>query len=46
MDHFKEILTPQTSLVSIMAVNNEIGVSQPITEIGNIPEENVFNNQL
>lgn len=29
----KEI-TPDTSLVSIMAVNNEIGVLQPIADIG------------
>ncbi|MBI4184679.1 MAG: aminotransferase class V-fold PLP-dependent enzyme [Proteobacteria bacterium] len=27
-------LTPETALVSIMAVNNEIGVIQPIAEIG------------
>lgn len=27
-------MTPDTSLVSIMAVNNEIGVKQPIAEIG------------
>ncbi|XP_061707220.1 cysteine desulfurase, mitochondrial [Cydia pomonella] len=27
-------LTPETSLVSIMTVNNEIGVKQPIAEIG------------
>lgn len=31
----KEI-TPETSLVSVMAVNNEIGVLQPIAEIGRI----------
>lgn len=31
----KEI-TPETSLVSIMTVNNEIGVVQPITEIGSL----------
>ncbi|XP_075211622.1 nfs1 cysteine desulfurase [Lycorma delicatula] len=29
-------ITPQTSLVSIMTVNNEIGVKQPIKEIGAI----------
>lgn len=29
-------ITPQTSLVSVMAVNNEIGVCQPITEIGKL----------
>ena len=27
-------MTPDTSLVSIMAVNNEIGVKQPLKEIG------------
>lgn len=31
----KEI-TPETSLVSVMAVNNEIGVIQPIAEIGKL----------
>ncbi|CAO1389489.1 unnamed protein product [Diamesa serratosioi] len=31
----KEI-TPETSLVSIMTVNNEIGVVQPISEIGSL----------
>lgn len=30
----EKALTPDTSLVSIMAVNNEIGVKQPIAEIG------------
>lgn len=29
-------ITPQTSLVSIMMVNNEIGVKQPVAEIGKI----------
>jgi cysteine desulfurase len=29
-------LRPDTSLVSIMAVNNEIGVIQPLAEIGNL----------
>lgn len=28
-------IRPDTSLVSVMTVNNEIGVKQPITEIGN-----------
>lgn len=27
-------ITPQTMLISVMAVNNEIGVIQPLTEIG------------
>jgi cysteine desulfurase len=30
------MLTVQTLMVSIMAVNNEIGVAQPIKEIGEI----------
>ena len=32
-------ITPQTTLVSIMAVNNEIGTVQPIKEIGKIAKE-------
>jgi len=32
----EKAITPETSLVSIMAVNNEIGVRQPIEEIGKI----------
>lgn len=28
-------IRPDTSLVSVMTVNNEIGVRQPIKEIGN-----------
>jgi cysteine desulfurase len=34
MDLLKQIITPQTSLVSIMAINNEIGVRQPVEDIG------------
>ncbi|MBA4749199.1 MAG: IscS subfamily cysteine desulfurase [Alphaproteobacteria bacterium] len=30
----EEAFTPQTALVSVMAVNNEIGVIQPLKEIG------------
>ncbi|XP_037960050.1 cysteine desulfurase, mitochondrial [Teleopsis dalmanni] len=30
----EEAMTPETSLVSIMTVNNEIGVKQPVAEIG------------
>ena len=33
---FEECLRPDTSLVSIMFVNNEIGVRQPIEEIGEL----------
>uniref|UniRef100_A0A0N5ALX6 cysteine desulfurase n=1 Tax=Syphacia muris TaxID=451379 RepID=A0A0N5ALX6_9BILA len=34
MQKLEEAITSETSLVSVMAVNNEIGVKQPITEIG------------
>ncbi|XP_026727310.1 cysteine desulfurase, mitochondrial [Trichoplusia ni] len=34
MKDLEKALTPETSLVSIMTVNNEIGVKQPIAEIG------------
>eukprot|EP00037_Helgoeca_nana_P032322 m.413320 g.413320 ORF g.413320 m.413320 type:complete len:451 (-) comp29066_c0_seq1:298-1650(-) len=34
MEELEAAITPQTSIVSIMAVNNEIGVTQPIKEIG------------
>jgi cysteine desulfurase len=30
----EEAITPQTALISVMAVNNEIGVIQPLKEIG------------
>ncbi|MDX2049743.1 MAG: IscS subfamily cysteine desulfurase [Rickettsiaceae bacterium] len=36
----KKAITAKTSLVSIMAVNNEIGVIQPLKEIGKICREN------
>ena len=36
-------ITPQTTLISIMAVNNEIGTIQPIKEIGKIARDhNVY----
>lgn len=35
----KAALTPETSMVSVMAVNNEIGVVQPLAEIGAICRE-------
>ncbi len=39
----REAITDQTALVSVMAVNNEIGVIQPLAEIGKIcREKNVF----
>jgi len=34
LEVLEEAIRPQTSLVSIMAVNNEIGVRQPLKEIG------------
>lgn len=36
LDELEAAIRPSTSLVSIMMVNNEIGVKQPIEEIGNI----------
>lgn len=34
LEDLEEAITPDTSLVSVMTVNNEIGVKQPIQEIG------------
>ncbi|KAF5305212.1 hypothetical protein FQA39_LY09300 [Lamprigera yunnana] len=34
LDDLNNAMTPETSIVSVMTVNNEIGVKQPITEIG------------
>lgn len=36
MEALEKAITPETSLVSIMAVNNEIGVKQPVAEIGKL----------
>jgi len=36
IEQFKAALRPDTILVSVMAVNNEIGVIQPIADIGEI----------
>ncbi|KAK2582212.1 hypothetical protein KPH14_004564 [Odynerus spinipes] len=36
IDQLEAAITPSTSLVSIMTVNNEIGVRQPVEEIGAI----------
>lgn len=40
MDELKAAIKPETALVSIMAVNNEIGVIQPIEEIGKLCRQN------
>ncbi|MCL2161757.1 MAG: IscS subfamily cysteine desulfurase [Betaproteobacteria bacterium] len=39
LDAFRAALRPDTSVVSVMLVNNEIGVIQPIEEIGAICRE-------
>lgn len=39
LEHLKDALTDRTALVSIMAVNNEIGVIQPLAEIGKMCRE-------
>lgn len=39
-EELKAAITPKTALVSVMAVNNEIGVIQPLAEIGRICREN------
>jgi len=36
MKLLEEVMTPDTSLVSVMTVNNEIGVVQPMKEIGQL----------
>ena len=40
LDKLKDNIKPETGLVSIMHANNEIGVIQPIEEIGKICNEN------
>ncbi|KAM3428693.1 hypothetical protein NHJ13734_008498 [Beauveria thailandica] len=40
MDELKAAIRPETALVSIMAVNNEIGVIQPIEQIGKLCRAN------
>lgn len=41
LDHYwqqlESAIRPDTSLVSVMTVNNEIGVTQPVKEIGKAP---------
>src|SRR6202050_2518772 len=39
LDDLKRAMTPKTILISIMYANNEIGVVQPIEEIGKIAKE-------
>lgn len=36
LDALKQAIKPTTALVSVMAVNNEIGVIQPLAEIGQL----------
>ena len=40
MDKLREAIRPETLLVSAMTVNNEIGVRQPVEEIGELCREN------
>lgn len=40
LDQLRSTIRPDTSLVSVMAVNNEIGVVQPLKQIGEICREN------
>ncbi|PXF47457.1 Cysteine desulfurase, mitochondrial [Gracilariopsis chorda] len=39
LEQLKDAIRPDTSLVSVMAVNNEIGVVQPLREIGELCRE-------
>ncbi len=40
LDELQSVLRKDTSLVSVMTVNNEIGVVQPIKEIGEMCRKN------
>lgn len=40
MDALKQAIRPETGIVSIMGVNNEIGVIQPLKEIGQLCRQN------
>lgn len=40
LNQLKEEIRPETALVSVMAVNNEIGVVQPLKEIGQLCRKN------
>ncbi len=39
LDRLKDAMTKRTAIVSIMAVNNEIGVIQPLAEVGKLCRE-------
>ena len=39
LDRLRDAITPKTTVISVMAANNEIGVVQPIAEIGRIARE-------
>ena len=39
IEEFKQAIRPDTSMVSMMLVNNEIGVVQPLAEVGAICRE-------
>jgi cysteine desulfurase len=39
LDELRRAITPQTILLSVMYANNEIGVIQPIAEVGKIAKE-------
>lgn len=40
LEQLEEAITPETGLVSVMTVNNEIGVIQPVKEIGDLCRKN------
>ena len=40
LDDLRNAITDKTAIVSVMAVNNEIGIIQPLKEIGQICREN------
>jgi cysteine desulfurase len=40
LDDLRRAITPKTILISVMYANNEIGVIQPVEEIGKIAKEN------
>ena len=39
LDHLRRAITPKTIVVSVMYANNEVGVVQPIAEIGKIAKQ-------